>query len=152
LLLASCATPANGLVATPAGGRHVWTNAQTRGAIIIDGGTAVVDGHSYPLRSCSTADRLCVESDGPINLTVNQSCDNLPNGETRIWSMVHHSPILRDNRSPQVLYEYSYEEGVTAIYYAPEGLGITEHAGPNLLDLDRYKYEVSGGRRFMACR
>lgn len=157
LVLTSCAGSV-GTVATSANGvRHVWTNEQTGETIIIAEGTAHVGGNSYPIRDCSTSDKLCVESDGPINLVINRRCDDtsplrVADHELVIWAITHFSPLLGRRHSPQIVYEYSDRNGITAIYYSPVGFGTTVEMGLDFPSLHRHRFARSSGRPFMACR
>lgn len=147
---ASLALPARALAQT-------WRNARTGEQIVVSRGTVTIGGRRYALRDCSTGTLRCVESDGPFNLVVSRRCDDIPpvpvgDHVTRIWSMLHHTPILRDSRSSQILYEYSHEQGVTGIYYSGQDLGLDERTEAGLSRLDSHRFLLRGRARFLACR
>jgi len=51
-----------------------------------------------------------------------------------------------------MLFEYSYRDGVTAIYYSPTGLGMTDSTGPDFSQIDRYRYAHQGTAPYLPCR
>jgi len=156
LSLTSCAGSARPVATSANGIRHVWTNERTGETIIVADGRALVGGNAYLIRDCSTSDTLCVESDGPLNLAVNRICRDaspLPvnDREMAIWAITHFSPLLGRRDSPEIVYEYSYRNGITAIYYFPEGLGTTLADGLDSSNLDGHRFTRSSGPPFMAC-
>jgi hypothetical protein len=159
LLTGSCAAPI-----AAEGDRRIdnhsyqWVNATNGEAIILRADSYTMGGRSYQLRDCSDATRLCVESDGPINLIVYRTCGDQSSSQigehrTLIWSVDHHTPrlFLRDLRSAQLLFEYSYRDGVTAIYYSPAGLGMTESTGPDFSQIGRYRYTRRAAAPYLPC-
>jgi hypothetical protein len=148
VLLASCATVDHSGRNEP-NVAYRWINSRTGETILITDAFVTVSNQEYPARDCSTADKWCLETDGPINMVVNRRCDDespLAVGDHRaaIWSVMHRTPTIRDRRSDQLLYEYSYERGVTAIFYSPEGLGLTETGAQTPKDLTKAGSTVPG--------
>lgn len=155
LILASAAAPPGEASAAT---RHVWRNATTGEQIVVSGNMVTIGGRRYILRDCSTDVVRCVESDGPFNLVVSRRCGSdaapvrVDDHVTRIWSMLHHTPILRDSRSPEILFEYSYEQGVTGIYYSGRDLNLYDGSGSGQPGLYAHRFLLRGGGRFLACR
>src|SRR6185436_964667 len=76
LAMSSCAgsRPWRGELFAPQ--RYVWRNTATGQEIVVSPGQVTIAGQAYALRDCSTRRQRCVESDGPINLVINRSCQD----------------------------------------------------------------------------